>query len=164
MNASLVALALAATPGASSAPGQTIVDQDWIHFERFDGSKRRTRTERMNGPVVVGPTLVGYIVRNLESLRAGQVLGVRFALLERLETIGFQLQAVPAAPGQTRIRMKPSSFLVALIVDPVDFTFDTTTGKLARLEGRVPPKVRQGDAWRDFDARVEYRFVADAYR
>ena len=92
------------------------------------------------------------------------MLGVRPAVLDRLVTIGFQLQAVEARPGQTRIRMKPSSFLVALVVDPLYFTFETATGKLVRLEGRVPPKVRDGDAWRDFDARVEYRFVANAYR
>ena len=85
--------------------------------------------------------------------------------IERQEgTIGFQLQAVEAQPGQTRIRMKPSSFLVGMLVDPVYFTFESGTGKLVRLEGRVPPKVRAGKGWRDFDARVEYRYVAGEYK
>ena len=53
---------------------------------------------------------------------------------------------------------------VGLVVDPVHFTFETATGKLVRLEGRVPPKVRAGSRWQDFDARVEYRFVAASYR
>ncbi len=135
-----------------------------MSFERLDGTKRRIRVERVTAPVVVGPTLVGYVVRHLEALRRGESLGVRFAALDRLETIGFELRAVEAQPGQTRIRMKPSSFLVALVADPIYFTFETATAKLVRLEGRVPPKVRDGDAWRDFDARVEYRFVAAAYR
>jgi hypothetical protein len=51
-----------------------------------------------------------------------------------------------------------------VVVNPLFFTFETATAKLVRLEGRVPPKVRVGGAWRDFDARVEYRFVADAFR
>jgi hypothetical protein len=144
--------------------GTIRVDGDRVSFERLEGTKRRARVERVKAPVVVGPTLVGHVVRNLASLRAGEVLRVRLAVLDRLETIGFDLQAVEAAPGQTRIRVKPSSFLVALIVGPLYFTFETATAKLVRLEGRVPPKVRAGDAWRDFDARVEYRFVAEAYR
>jgi len=36
--------------------------------------------------------------------------------------------------------MKPSSFLVGMLVDPVYFTFESGTAKLVRLEGRVPPK------------------------
>ena len=60
--------------------------------------------------------------------------------------------------------MKPSSFLVGMLVDPVYFTFESGTGKLVRLEGRVPPKVRAGKGWRDFDARVEYRYVAGEYK
>ncbi len=144
--------------------GTIRVDGDRVSFRRLDGEKQRTRVERVNAPVVVGPTLVGHIVRHLGALRAGEVLGVRLAVLERLETIGFELQAVDGQPGKTRIRVKPSSFFVALMVDPLYFTFDTATAKLVRLEGRVPPKVRTGKAWRELDARVEYRFVADAYR
>jgi hypothetical protein len=144
--------------------GTVRVDGDQVSFERRDGTQLRRKTERQAGPVVVGPTLVGYVYRHLDALRGGQVLGVRMAVLDRLETIGFDLQAVPGSPGQTRIRMKPSSFFVALVVDPIYFTFEADTGKLVRLEGRVPPKVRQGESWRDFDARVEYRFVAAAYR
>ena len=144
--------------------GTIRVEKDQVSFERLEGTNRRTRIERQEGPVVVGPTLVGYIFRHLEALRANQILGVRLAVLDRLETIGFQLQAVEAQPGQTRIRMKPSSFLVGMLVDPVYFTFESGTGKLVRLEGRVPPKVRAGKGWRDFDARVEYRYVAGEYK
>jgi len=144
--------------------GTIRVDGDQVRFEHFDGTKHRSSVERWQGTVVTGPTLVGYVVRHLEELRAGKALRVRFAVLERLETIGFELRAAPAQPGQTRVVMTPSSFLVGLLVDPVSFTFETATAKLVRLEGRVPPKVRSGDRWRDLDARVEYRFVAAAYK
>ena len=72
--------------------------------------------------------------------------------------------AVDAAPGQTRIEMSPSSFLVGLAIDPIYFTFDTSTQRLLRLEGRVPTKIRDGHHWSDFDARVEYELVAAGYR
>ena len=48
--------------------------------------------------------------------------------------------------------------------DPITFTFETSTRKLLRLEGRVPPKLRVGDHWSAFDARVEYDFFAATYR
>ena len=60
--------------------------------------------------------------------------------------------------------MSPSSFLVGLAIDPIYFTFDASTKALVRLEGRVPTKVRAGDRWSDFDARVEYELVASSYR
>jgi len=144
--------------------GTIRVDGDQVAFELTEAGGRRSQVERAKGPVVVGPTLVGHIVRHLDALRAGEVLDVRLAILERLETIGFRLRSVGAQPGLTRVRMAASSFLVGLVVDPIDFTFETATGKLVRLEGRVPPKLRDGGGWRDFDARVEYRFVAAAYR
>jgi hypothetical protein len=92
------------------------------------------------------------------------VLNVRLAVLDRLETIGFDLESVPAEANQTRIQMRASSAFIRLIVDPLYFTFETASSKLVRLEGRVPPKVRRGGAWADFDARVEYQFVAPEYR
>jgi hypothetical protein len=144
--------------------GTVRVDGDTITFRLVDASGTRTSVERRTGAVVTGPTLVGYVVRHLDALREDKTVSVRMAVLDRLETLGFDLRAVPSNPGETRVRMKASSFLVAAVVDPVYFTFETATGKLLRLEGRVPPKVRAGDRWADFDARVEYRFVAASYR
>ena len=109
--------------------------------------------------MVAGPTLIGHLVRNLDMMRAGEVLSVRFAVLERLGTVGFTVPALPDG----RIRMTASNWLFRLVVGPVLFTFDNQ-GLLVRLEGRVPSTVRVGDRWKDLDARVEYRFVADRYR
>lgn len=144
--------------------GRVHVDKDQVSFQLTgpDGEHRNVETQSL--PVVVGPTLVGYIFRNLPALVAGKKLPVRFAVLDRLETIGFDLQAVEAQPGQTRIRMKASSFLIARLITPTYFTFETATGKLVRIEGRVPPKVQEGERLRDLDARVEYQFVAATYR
>jgi hypothetical protein len=124
----------------------------------------RSRVERRAGPVVVGPTLVGFLVTRLAALRAGQTLSVRFAVLERLETLGFELRAVDDEAGHTRVRMKPESALIGLVVEPILFTFDDASEKLLRIEGRVPPKRVVDGRLYDLDARVEYHFVAAAYR
>jgi hypothetical protein len=148
--------------------GSIDVQKDRVAFHLVDAAGERTATEQPTEPVVVGPTLVGYVVKHLDQLRAGETITVRLAVLDRLETIGFNLEAVdptePSNPDQTQVRMTPSSFILGLVIDPIDFTFDTKTRKLVRLEGRVPPKVRLDDTWQDFDARVEYQFVANEYR
>jgi hypothetical protein len=144
--------------------GQVHIENGEVSFLVRDARGERRRVEKTRDPVVVGPTLVGHIHRNLGNLRAGQKLPVRMAILDRLETIGFQLQALASPPGQTRVRMTPSSIVLAALIDPVTFTFETASGKLLHLEGRVPPRVRKGDRLKDLDARVEYRYVAAGYR
>jgi hypothetical protein len=144
--------------------GSVHVEGERVSFRLVSAEGEQHGMETQSDPVVVGPTLVGYILRNLAALSAGTKLPVRFAVLDRLETIGFDLEAVKAEPGHTRIRMKASSFLIARLITPTYFTFDTASGKLVRIEGRVPPKVREGERLHDLDARVEYQFVAAAYR
>lgn len=144
--------------------GTVRVENGEVRFQLLDGTRARTGVERQAGAVVVGPTLVGYLVRHLPALRAGEALSVRMAVLDRLETIGFDLSAVAAGPGQTRVKMKASSFPYSMVIDPVHFTFEAATDKLVRIEGRVPPKVWSKGSWRDFDARVDYQFVSASYR
>lgn len=143
--------------------GSVEVTGNQVRFRLERGGKVEQAEEEQQDPVVVGPTLVGYIVRHLGALRAGQALPVRMAVLDRLETIGFRLSVVPGDAKQTRVRMTATSFLYGLFIDPIDFDFEASSGKLVRLEGRVPPKVWADNGWKDFDARVEYRFVAGSY-
>jgi hypothetical protein len=139
-------------------------DQLVFHMEGPEGE--RTGTEEPSGPVAVGPTLVGFVMRHLPVLRNGTVVGVRLAVLDRLETIGFDLEAVESESpdATTRVMMTPTNFVYSLAIDPIYFTFDRSTNQLLRLEGRVPPKVRSESGWQDFDARVEYRLTAAEYR
>mgnify|MGYP000988844408 CR=1 FL=1 len=144
--------------------GSVSVDGERVVFTLSDAAGIETASEPRQGPVVTGPTLVGFILRHLAEIRAGAVVPVRFAVLDRKETIGFDLAMLERDGGLTRVRMKPTSFLFSLVVDPIDFTFEDSTSKLLRLEGRVPPKSTARGGLDDFDARVEYRYVAEAYR
>lgn len=145
--------------------GSIRVQGDDVYFHLVEGTREQTAVEHHSDePVLVGPTLVGYVVQHLPALRSGQRLGVRLAILDRLETLGFELESVPAPSGETHVRMRPSSLLVRLAVNPVLFRFETASGKLLRLEGPVPTKLPTTAGLQDFDARVEYRFVASSYR
>ena len=140
------------------------VERGRVSFRRSDSRGEVSEVEEQSDAVAVGPTLVGYIVKHLAALRGGDSLKVRMAVLERLETIGFELRASESDAGQTRVEMTPSSFVLALLIEPIVFTFETSSSKLVRLEGRVPPKLDEHGSLRDFDARVEYRFTASEYR
>ena len=48
-------------------------------------------TEELGYPVVVGPTLFGYIQNHWSELLAGDRLKIKFGLIERLETFGFDV-------------------------------------------------------------------------
>lgn len=144
--------------------GTIRVSRGGVDFALHGAEGTRLAHESDSDAIVVGPTLVGSIVRNLPALRKGASIRVRLAVLERLETIGFDLSLLDHDEGRTRVQMKPSSLIIRMAVAPLMFTFDTASGKLLTLEGRVPPKVRDGDKLRNLDARVEYTFLADSYR
>jgi hypothetical protein len=144
--------------------GSIHVTQDALRFELEDSRGLRSALEPNAPNVVVGPTLVGYLVRHLEALREGDVVSVRFAVLDRLETLAFDLEATEAPRDQIRVRMQPSNLVLSALINPIVFTFDARTKKLLRLEGRVPPKRRDGAWLKDLDARVEYTYLASEYR
>jgi hypothetical protein len=143
--------------------GMVVVVPGGLTFRFQDDDGEHTRTESTRSPVVAGPTLVGYLLDHLDALEGGASLDVRFVVLDRLRTIGFELRAVPAEPGQVRVQMRASSAVFGLLVHPLYFTFDDA-GHILTMEGRVPPKEDVSGHLRALDARVEYRFVADTYR
>ncbi len=144
--------------------GSIAVDGDTVRFLLITGDEESRDEETVSDPVVSGPTLFGHIYRNWDALMGGAEPTVRFAVLERLETIGFTLRKDASAPGQVSIRMAAASPIIALGVDPIFITFDATTKRLVRLRGRVPPKVEVNGELEAFDARVEYRVSVPVYR
>ena len=74
--------------------------------------------------------MFGYILAHWDERISGASLPIRFAVLERRETIGFVVDNLESAPGRTTIRMKPSNLLVRMAVAPTYFEFDTTTRKI----------------------------------
>jgi hypothetical protein len=131
-----------------------------LTFTLTEGTKVSTATEVVSDPVVAGPTMFGYILTQWDALNAGQSLPIRFAVLERKETLGFTLKKVDAAPGRTVIRMTPTSLLVRLAVAPTEFEFDSTSRKILGYSGRVPPLRNVNGQLKTLDARVDYTFRA----
>jgi hypothetical protein len=123
-----------------------------------------TAHENVDSPVVAGASMFGYIVTHWDELRSGATLPIRFAVIERMETIGFLLDRVPSRPGRTTIRMRASSPLLRLIVAPTYFQFDTEQKRILEYTGRVPPMVKVANRLQPLDARVNYSFTAAVFQ
>ena len=143
--------------------GAMRVDDSQVSFAVTKNGRTRTRTEPRTQPVVVGPTLFGTTVRHWDALVAGETIGVRFAVVERLRTYPFTLRLLDANTETTRFELRADQRIVRASVPPMVITFDTHTRRVVRYEGRVPPKDEHRGG-RDFDARVEYTFFVDRYR
>ena len=56
-----------------------------------------------------------------------------------------------------RLRMQASSFIIAQIVDPLFFVVEKAVPhRVLEYEGRTTPKRRDGNKWKDLDARTVY--------
>ncbi len=123
----------------------------------------RTRAERVEGPVVVGPTLFGAVLRHWDTLVTGESVRVRFADVERLRTFPFDVRLHEAGSDATTFSIAAASALVRMAVPEMRLVFDTPSRTIVRYEGLVPPMVRRGRALTRLDATVDYELVAGRY-
>lgn len=133
-------------------------------FTLDEGRGARTFTEDVTDPVVAGPTMFGYILANWDALNRGETRSIRFAVLERGETIGFRLARVASGTGRTTIRMRAANPVLRLAIADTFFQFETETRRIVEYTGRVPPMKTVGARLHTLDARVTYQFVAPAFR
>jgi hypothetical protein len=55
-------------------------------------------------------------------------------------------------------KMKPTSMIIAALVKPLYFYFDKASGKMVEFRGRVLPKLKDGDKFKDLDAETVYSY------
>ncbi len=135
-----------------------------VTFRSRTADSERTAKETVSLPVLVGPTVYGFVLSQWKALAAHQVVPVRLAVPSRRETIGFEFERLAdGANGEVRVQFKASSPFVALFVKPSIITFSADQKPIS-YDGRVPMLVDDGGRWADFDGHVEYAVDALAYR
>lgn len=116
--------------------------------------------EKLKKPLVLSPLLVPFVQSRFEEIKKGDTVDIRFAVWDRMETVGFSLFKIGETLQDGRkmliVKMKPTSFVIAAIVDPLIFHFDMETKHLAYQKGRVAPKLAKGSSWKDVDAESYY--------
>jgi len=135
-----------------------------LEYRLNENGKLSTAQEDVRDPVVSGPTLFGFVLKNWDALQAGSTIPVRMLVLREKTTYGFDIRFEKQAGGQTAFTVTPSSFLIRLALAPLRVTFDTANKTVVRYEGRVPPMDVTSGKPKDLDARVEYTMVTAGYR
>ena len=146
--------------------GSVEISQDGRHLEyelKHKGAVS-TASEEVSDPVVSGPSLFGFVLKNWDSLAAGASLPVRMLVLRDKTTYGFELKFERLVNGQASFTLTPSNFLIRLAVAPLRVVFDASTRTVVRYEGRVPPMENVAGKLKDLDARVLYTSVSSTYR
>jgi hypothetical protein len=127
-----------------------------LEYELTDNGKVTKASEDVTDPVVSGPSMFGFILKNWETLKAGNKLSVRMLALKDKTTYGFDIKYEKHSDGQASFTVTPSSFLIRMAIAPLRVVFDANTKAPLRYEGRVPPMEMLAGKLKDLDARVEY--------
>jgi hypothetical protein len=144
---------------AKNSAKQTLLF-DWV-TGADGGTKRKTDTEPLQRDTLVGDMIPYFIAAHWDELVRGNAVSFRFIAQSRLETVGFKLvkeaDVTWRGKAAVRLRMEPSSLIIAQIVDPLFFIVEKS-GQHRVLEyvGRTTPKARDGNKWKDLDARSIY--------
>jgi hypothetical protein len=139
--------------------GRVTVEGEVVRFHLAGPNARPDQEERVQLPLVVGPTVYGFVSLNWGRLMAGEVLRFRYAVVSRMETFGFELSRVEAPAGQVKVAMRPSSLLVALVVKPIVITYAADRSLLS-YDGLTPMKANGRRDSADFEGHVEYTLAA----
>lgn len=118
--------------------GSILIEDKKVKIIRRYKGKDEINIETLGNPVVVGPTLFGYIQNNWDSLIAGKENDISFGLIERLETFGFTIKLKSKNSKEVNFILTPTSFLMKLFVSDLEVDFDPVTKKILRYKGPVP--------------------------
>lgn len=125
-----------------------------IRFEYTTGQREKARTktarERYRGEVLVNDMIPDFIQSNWQKLEAGDKLKVRYIVVPRRETVGFTFSKVEETTWRShpvvRIRMSPSSFFIAALVDPIYFLVEKEgEHRVLAYLGRTVLKTKKGN-------------------
>jgi hypothetical protein len=144
--------------------GRIAVRDGRIFFEyEGPGGKTKKADEKLKGKVLCAANFTNFVKAHWDDFQKGEKVDVRFAVWDRLETVGFTLKKVGEGEFQGEktidLEMKPTSFVIAALVDPVHLWYSVSDKKIRVMKGRVAPKQNVGGKWKDLDAEVVYTYV-----
>ena len=121
-----------------------------------------TDDEDLTDDFVIGPMIRGYVQKRWATIAKGDDVDFRIAVVDRQETVGFKIfkdkETELSGKKVWVLKMKPTSFIIAAIVDPLYFTFTADGKTLLEVKGRTLPKVMKDGKWQDVDVDGVYNF------
>jgi hypothetical protein len=142
--------------------GTVEVKDGKVLFQYTRNGKTENASEKATDNLIVGPNTMEFLHKHWTGILAGETVHARFAVPDRLETVGFKFfkTAELDKDGKTTVtvRMKASSIVIAALIDPLDFQIDKATLRLNALKGRTLPKLLVKGSWKDLDAQIFYHY------
>lgn len=142
--------------------GKIWVQDEVIHFEYEKNGKKKSSTEKLVRPFVTTANFTAFVQKNWSEVTTTSGLEMRYGVWFRLDTVGFKIFKVDEKMVGTQkwihLRMKPSTFIIAALVDPIELWFEQDSKKLMEFVGRANPKLKVGDTLKDLDSEVRYRY------
>lgn len=144
--------------------GTVLVRDDKVLFSYTDANGKKSESvESLSKDFVVGMNLIPYIYEHWDSIVSGTPRKIRLGVWQRQETIGFKVEksseTTVAQSKKIVLKMSPSNFIIARLVDPIFFTFDGNSKHLIEIKGRTQPKIKEGSRWKDLDALIKYQIL-----
>lgn len=144
-----------------NAEGTIEIGNGKAKFTWTKDGKTKTDEEDAGADFIVGSQIPLHIEDNWDKLMKGEKFKRRLAVLERLETVGFEFSKEKDAEIDGKkavvIKMKPSSFIIAAIVSPIHFYMSPDGGTLLEIHGRTTVKRDVNGKFKDLDATVVYQ-------
>jgi len=142
-------------------PNQRIQFQYTTRSSR--AGKPRQKSEATDEKVLISDMVAGFVAEHWDELARGESVKFRYIVVPRLETVGFKLRRESTAElhGKKviRIKMEPSSRLIAQILDPLVFTVEADPPRrILQYWGRTTPKIRSGQSWNDLNALTVFNW------
>ncbi len=135
-----------------------------IFFSYTHDGKTKTDDEKVPENFIVTATLTDFLAQHSAELLKGDTIDARLGVADRCETVGFKYfkteEGKRDGKDTVTIKMKPVSFIIAAIVDPLYLTFTKSDFKVIEINGRTIPKRKDGDKWKDLDADTVFHYDA----
>jgi hypothetical protein len=136
---------------------------DRIEFSYTKDGETKTNSEDYVPNFVAGPMLVGYMQSRWAELLAGEEIKLRVGVANRTESIGFEIRKEAEARRNDAdvvvLKMKPASFVISALVDPITFTFSRDGKTVHEVVGRTIPLRKVGGRWKPAHVEGLYRRV-----
>jgi hypothetical protein len=147
--------------------GEVSIKDGKVNFTFNDHNGTETDSEDVEPNMVLGSMIGDHVLQNWDELMKGETIYVRYMAIERCDTIGFKFfkDKERTVDGKTLVdfKMKPSSFIIAALVDPIRLTVTKDPPRrIAEVEGRTPIRwprkepPQKRDDWKAIDARIEF--------
>lgn len=138
------------------ATGKIEVRDGKAHFTYTKDGETKTASEKVGDDFIISTMIVGFLGRNWDKIKKGESLKVRLGVVDRRETVGFSYKKESESADGVKVKMRPSSMIIAAIVNPLVWTMEPGGSFLKELEGRSPVKALENGKFKDFDGYTVY--------